>query len=323
MVNLTISTEADTSGSLGSIYRDSSNNDYAIVAQKFAGGFTLVANVLTSAIIPPTGTLTRISTGAGTVAIVYTAVSLPALNNAATGNVTNSGVINTDTASNLNILSLLSTTETSVLSPGGDTGKGILTIPDFPSAAADLLTLQGTLKLQASGSATAGVDYDTIQVTGLLDVIDISGATLDVTGLYTPAVSTTIDIITTNTTLGSEGSVVGNFASVVGLPAKWTVVSNPGLGNKVQLVYDPSLGTDSFTGVQFSYYPNPTRNELNVSAAQNIKKIEIFNLLGQKVQSNTVNATQKQLSISNLQNGLYLMEVTIDNAKKTFKIMKQ
>jgi hypothetical protein len=322
-VTFTIATETDISGSVGSIYRDSNNNDYGVVAQKFTGGFTLVTNTLSTAIIPAAGTLTRISTGAGTAAIVYTAVGVAALNNAATGNVRNSGTINTDTASNLNILSLLSTTATSVLSPGGDTGKGILTIPDFPSAAADLLTLQGTLKLQASGSATAGVDYDTIQVTGLLDVIDISGATLDVTGLYTPTVYTTLDIITTNTTLASEGSVVGNFASVLGLPAKWTVVSNPGLGNKVQLVYDPSLGTDSFTGVQFSYYPNPANNELNLSADKNISKVELFNILGQRVQSNTVNANQKQLDMSNLQNGIYLMEVTIDNAKESFKIMKQ
>ena len=322
-VNFTILTETDISGSLGSIYRDSNNNDYAIVAQKYSGGFGLLANVLSSATPPPSGTLTRISTGTGSATIVYTAVGIAPLNTAATGNVTNSGVINTDTASNLNILSLLATTATSVLSPGGDTGKGILTVPDFPSASADFLALQGTLKIQASGSTTAGVDYDTMQVTGALDVIDISGATLDVTGLYTPAVLTTIDIITTNTTALSEGAVVGNFASVVGLPAKWTVVINPGIGNKVQLVYDPNLGTDKFAKSQFSYYPNPTRNELNITAAKSISKVELFNILGQSVQSEMVNDTQKQLNISNLQNGIYLMEVTIENAKESFKIIKK
>lgn len=322
-VNFTILTDTDISGSLGSIYRDSNNNDYAIVAQKFSGGTSVLANVLSSAIVPATGTLTRISTGTGSAAIVYTAAGLAPLNNAATGNVTNSGIINTDTASNLNILSLLSTTATSVLSPGGDTGKGILTVPDFPSAAADFLSLLGTLKIQASGSATAGVDYDTMQITGSLDVINVTGATLDVTGLYTPAVFTTLDIITTNTTVGFEGSVVGPFANVVGLPAKWTVVINPGLGNKAQLVYDPSLGTDKFSNFKFSVYPNPTSSELNLTAAKTISKVELFNLLGQRVQSEMVNANQKQFDISNLQNGVYLMEVTIDNAKQAFKIVKQ
>lgn len=324
-VTFTIATESDVSGSIGSIYRDSNNNDYGVVAQKFNGGFTLVTNTLSGAIIPAAGTLTRISgAGTGSATIIYTAVGVPALNSAVTGNVKNSGIINTDTASNLNIVSLLSTTDTSVLSPGGDSGKGILTIPDFPSAAAELLTLLGTLKMQASGSATAGVDYDTMQVTGALDVMNISGATLDVTGIYTPTVATTLDIITSNTTEGSEGSVTGEFASVVGLPAKWAVIyTGGGLGGKVQLVFDPTLGTTQFSNFNFSVYPNPTSDQLNVSAAKNISKVEIFNLLGQKVKSNAVNATQKQLSISDLQSGLYLMEVTIENSKKTFKIMKQ
>lgn len=321
-VNFTILTDTDISGSLGSIYRDSNSNDYAIVAQKFSGGTSILANVLSTATVPAAGTLTRISTGTGSATIVYTAAGLAPLNNAATGNVTNSGIINTDTASNLNILSLLATTATSVLSPGGDTGKGILTIPDLPSAAADLLALNGTLKIQASGNTTAGVDYDAMQITGSLDVIDISGATLDGTGLYTPAAFTTLDIITTNTTVGSEGAVVGSFASVI-LPAKWAVVNTGGLGGKIRLVYDPNLGTDKFSNFKFSVYPNPTSSELNVSAAKTISKVEMFNLLGQKVQTNTVNATQKQLSISNLQSGVYLMEVTIDNAKQAFKIVKQ
>jgi len=320
-VNFTILTETDTSGALGSIYKDANNNDYAIVAQKFSGGFTLLANALSTTTVPASGTLTR-STGTGSATIAYSAVSLPALNNAA-GNVNNSGTINTDTAANLNILSLLSTTATSVLSPGGSTGKGILTVPELPSAAADFLALQGTLKIQANGSATAGVDYDTMQLTGLLDVIDINGATLDVTGLYTPAVFTTIDIITTNTTAGSEGAVVGSFASVVGLPAKWAVVINPGLGNKAQLVYDPSLGNAQFADFKFSVYPNPTSGQLNLSAAQNISKVALFNILGQRVLSETIDANQRQLNISNLQKGVYVMEVTIDDATQSFKIVKQ
>ena len=180
--------------------------------------------------------------------------------------------------------------------------------------------------MQATGSATAGVDYDTMQITGSLDVLDISGATLDVTGLYTPAALTTIDIITTNTTPTFEGAVIGSFASVVGLPSGWAVVYTGGLGGKVQLAFNPAnLATahNAFANFKFSVYPNPATSELNVAAAKNINKVEFFNLLGQKVQSNTVEASQKQLDISNLQKGIYLMEVTIDAAKKGYKIIKQ
>lgn len=318
-VTFTVTNGADLSGGVGSIYRDSNNNDFAVVVQKFGNTFTLVANVVSGATVAPSGNLTRISTTAGTATIAYTAVAIPALNNAIVGTIGNSGTINTDTAANLNIISAPTTTATSVLSPGGATGKGILTIPTLPSSASFTFTLNGSLRIQASGSATAGVDYDMMQVTGVDDFIDISAATLDVTGLYTPTVITTLDIITT----GANGGFVGSFASVVGLPAKWTVVYVGGIGGKVQLVYNPNLATNKFAEAQFSYYPNPTRNELNLTAAKNISTVEMFNLLGQKVLSNTVDANQKQLNLSSLQNGLYLMEVTIDNVKESFKIVKQ
>jgi Secretion system C-terminal sorting domain len=162
-----------------------------------------------------------------------------------------------------------------------------------------------------------------MKLSGGLDTIDISAVTLDLTGIYKPTTAVTLDIITTNTTLDFEGAVIGEFASVVGKPAGWSVVYASGLGSKVQLVFDPALAVPQFEDAKFSYYPNPTRGELNVSAAKNISKVELFNILGQKVQSNTVNANQKQLDMTNLQNGVYLMEVTIENNKQSFKIVKQ
>ena len=155
---------------------------------------------------------------------------------------------------------------------------------------------------------------------------DVSAATLDLTGIYTPAVVTTIDIMTTSDLTGFEGGVIGEFASVVGLTPGWSVnYVAPGVsaGGKVQLAFNPALGTEKFSNFKFSAYPNPATSVLNLTAAKNISKVELYNLLGQKVQSHTVEATQKQLDISNLQNGVYLMEVTIDNAKEAYKIIKQ
>jgi hypothetical protein len=311
--------DADTSGSIGSIYKDGSNNNYVIVAQKYAGAGAIVANTLSSVTVAPTGTLTRVSTGAGSATINYTAVSLPAINNAL-GNTVNSGTINTGAGSNLNIINALSSTgSTSVFSPGGDADKGLI---QFNEVTGDALSLMGTLKMQASGSATAGVDFDAINFTGALDIIDISGATLDLTGIYIPTVKLTLDIITTNTTLASEGAITGSFASVIA-PKGWSVNVTEGLGSKVQLVFDPALTTSQFAQAKFSYYPNPTRNQLNISAAKNINKVELYNVLGQNVLTSVVNATQKQVDISTLKTGIYMMEVTIENTKQSFKVVKQ
>jgi len=329
-----------TAAAIGTTYTDSNSNVYTVLVAKVAAtGTTLVTSVASNAVNPSVvayaagppevlaSALTKTGAGDGAGSIVFTAITTN--NNTAFYSTTlNSGTINTNAGitAMTGITGFTSPDATSVLSPGGDTGNAIVLFENFPNVGGvpnDNLILRGTLKMQASGSTTAGIDFDQMKLTGALDQIDISAAILDVTGLYTPAALTTIDIITTNIIGGFEGAVLGEFSSVVGLPAKWTVVYTGGLGGKVQLVYDPTLGTDKFSTFKFSAYPNPTSDQLNLSAAKTISKVELFSLLGQRVLSTTINANQKQLSISNLQNGLYLMEVTIDNAKQAFKIVKQ
>ena len=330
----TFTVVAAVAAAVGTTYTDSNSNVYTVVVAKVGGtGTTLVTHVAANAVNPPTilaavgppvvvaSALTKTGAGAGDASIIFTGLTTNN-NNAFFAPTLNSGVINTNPGitAMTGISGVTTPDATSVLSPGGDSGKSIAT---FGEVAADAFTLRGTLKMQTSGNTTPGVDYDLVKFTGALDIIDISAATLDLTGIYTPIAATTIDIITTNINLGFEGAIVGEFASVVGKTTGWTVVYPGGLGGKVQLVYDPNLATTQFSNFKFSVYPNPTSDQLNLSAAKNISKVELFNLLGQKVQSNTVNASQKQLSISNLQNGVYLMEVTIDNAKQAFKIIKQ
>jgi len=235
----------DVSGAIGSVYSDGTNN-YTVVSQKFASGTTLIANVLSAAVTPISGSLTRIS-GTGTLTIAYTSVTVPAVNGALTSTTTNSGIINTDTASNLSVISGVTTTASSVIAPGGASGKGIA---DFSKAAA---TLSGKFILQIAGSAAAGVDYD--QITNTLDTgsFTLSSATLDVTGIYTPGGPVTIDIVNTSTAVGFEGTVSGTFSSVIGLTTGWSVNYIAGTAGsvtgKVQLVYAATSPTaNTWTG---------------------------------------------------------------------------
>jgi hypothetical protein len=73
----------------------------------------------------------------------------------------------------------------------------------------------------------------------------------------------------------------------------------------------------------FSFAPNPTNNFVNLSASKNIEKVEFYNLLGQIALSAPVNGLRKEVNISNLKSGIYLMKVTIDNAVGTYKIIKK
>lgn len=87
--------------------------------------------------------------------------------------------------------------------------------------------------------------------------------------------------------------------------------------------YDASLGNASFDNAGFAYYPNPVKNVLNLSYSKEISNVDIFNLLGQKVSSNAVNANDAQIDMSNLANGAYMVKVTSDNQVKTIKVIKQ
>lgn len=73
----------------------------------------------------------------------------------------------------------------------------------------------------------------------------------------------------------------------------------------------------------FNYAPNPTNGIINLSASKSIEKVEFFSILGQKALSAPVNGLRKDVNISNLQTGIYLMKVTIDNAVGTYKIIKK
>lgn len=341
LVTFTIPTVS--AASLGSTYTDLNSNVYTVVVNKVSGtGTTIVAHA-NSNVIPPLVnpidallpvTLTKTG-GDGDDSITYTA-QVSNGNNAHFQGCVNSGTINTNTGNSAMTFydGVITAASTSVISPGGNNGKGRAV---FGDSATNAINLLGTFKIQVSGNTAVGVDYDLLRFPGKLDAIDISQATLDVTEIYTPTEATTIDILTAfddtavpyDDITNQSGAIVsgGPFATVLGLPASsgWKVNYNT-LPGKVQLVFDPaSLSTadNTFSKFKFNYYPNPTSNVVNLSAEKNISKVEIYTITGQKVQSNSVNASQKQLNISNLQRGVYMMEVSIDNAKKTFKIVKQ
>ena len=64
-------------------------------------------------------------------------------------------------------------------------------------------------------------------------------------------------------------------------------------------------------------YPNPTANRIYIQA-DNIKKAELFDLMGRKVRS----TNQPQIEISRLSRGNYILQVKTQNNTQSFKIIK-
>ena len=73
----------------------------------------------------------------------------------------------------------------------------------------------------------------------------------------------------------------------------------------------------------FSYYPNPTANIVNLSAQNNIESVAIFNVLGQKVVNQNINAASTQIDVNHLTAGTYIMMVKVDGITGTYKIVKE
>lgn len=87
--------------------------------------------------------------------------------------------------------------------------------------------------------------------------------------------------------------------------------------------YDGSLATNSFDNANFTYYPNPVKNVLNLLYTQDITSVSVFNLLGQEMLTKSINATQGTIDMSNMTSGAYFVKVTADNQTKTIKVIKE
>jgi len=73
----------------------------------------------------------------------------------------------------------------------------------------------------------------------------------------------------------------------------------------------------------FKFYPNPVNNILNLSAKDNINQVVISNIMGQEVLKAQPEATQTQINMSHLTNGVYFVKVDINGQVTAFKVIKK
>lgn len=94
-------------------------------------------------------------------------------------------------------------------------------------------------------------------------------------------------------------------------------------GGIFKYIGDPiGIGVEELEGKGFSAYPNPVQNVLNMSANENITSVSVYNMLGQEVYNNSINASNYTIDTSNFANGTYIVEVTIGAAVGSIKIVK-
>ena len=109
-----------------------------------------------------------------------------------------------------------------------------------------------------------------------------------------------------------------------------------GCGDPLYVEYDPSVtcsdpsacitlittGVNEVIDASTDIYPNPANNFLNiVSNSIGINTISIYNLHGQEVLNNKVNGNQIRLNISELSNGVYIMDIRSNDASVKRKLI--
>ena len=86
---------------------------------------------------------------------------------------------------------------------------------------------------------------------------------------------------------------------------------------------DDEMGIKDMTSSDFSYYPNPVKDVLNIKSEKTIQSVEVFNMAGQKV-LNSSRIQNGQIDLSSVNPGIYVIRVILDNKQiETFKINKK
>ncbi|HLS29793.1 MAG TPA: GEVED domain-containing protein [Flavobacteriaceae bacterium] len=89
------------------------------------------------------------------------------------------------------------------------------------------------------------------------------------------------------------------------------------------LIVDYELSVDDYQFENFTFYPNPVQDQLNLKAGEQIESVTVHNLLGQKVIDVNPNTLQTQVDVNHLSAGVYLMNVTVNGTQKSFRIIKK
>ena len=81
------------------------------------------------------------------------------------------------------------------------------------------------------------------------------------------------------------------------------------------------IENDSFSKIKV--YPNPATDNITIECAENINKVEIFDVLGRMVMSNKNVLSKTNIDISSFVNGVYFLIVHTANEKGEYRVIKQ
>jgi uncharacterized repeat protein (TIGR01451 family) len=96
--------------------------------------------------------------------------------------------------------------------------------------------------------------------------------------------------------------------------------------NECTTAFVATLGTDTFDGNDFIFYPNPTKNILNIALkndSDTIDAICVNDVLGKTIIFKKVNNANATIDLSAFAKGFYFVKITVNGIEKVLKIVKE
>ncbi len=176
---------------------------------------------------------------------------------------------------------------------------------------------------------TCGTAFDSITVTVVsLDAGSIEGPssvcigdTIHLSNTISGGVWGRADVLM-HAGVDAAGVVNGNTAGPCTISYRVSNICGSATSYKTISVVDCALSVPPLAGrtPDILLYPNPTTNELTVTASDKITSIAITTLLGQTLYTYLYNAPQVQVDVSSLPPGIYLLRI---NGSEIRKFVKQ
>lgn len=129
----------------------------------------------------------------------------------------------------------------------------------------------------------------------------------------------------------SDKDVFAGFPAAIaetgdGLPCMAFAGTSSGGSWGYNLYFDAKsdlVGIEENTLEDFTFYPNPIRETLNISTENTVENISIYSLLGQEVMQLSPQQKSPSINISSLASGVYVMKVEVNGEIGTYKIIKE
>jgi len=188
-------------------------------------------------------------------------------------------------------------------------------------------TYTGFVTEQPTGGYTS--DYDDYKI----NIATNGNYTINVTNSYYNSISyrildSSFNILSTNTILANSQNSFQHNLTTGSYYIEFISVGNLSSYNYPYtfLIQNTLSNDDNLMQTELKAYPNPFINQLKIEANEPIFKVEIYNLLGQKVKNiifNNPTENSVNIDLSELAQGNYIAKVTSERSVNTIKLIKK